>query len=39
MQPKGERHPTEIADLFGRRLVVASETPQGERLNEALSRT
>ena len=35
MQPKGERHPTEIADLFGRRLVVASETPQGERLNEA----
>jgi hypothetical protein len=33
---RGERHPTELADLFGRRLVVASETSEGRRLNEAL---
>jgi putative DNA primase/helicase len=32
----GESHPTERACLFGKRLVVASETPQGRRLNEAL---
>jgi putative DNA primase/helicase len=36
MARHGERHPTELADLFGRRLVVCSETPQGRRLNEAL---
>jgi putative DNA primase/helicase len=36
MQSRGERHPTEIAKLFGKRLVVASETHQGRRLNEAL---
>ncbi len=36
LQSRGERHPTEIADLFGRRLVAASETPQGARLNESL---
>lgn len=36
LQSRGERHPTEIADLFGRRLVAASETPQGVRLNESL---
>jgi putative DNA primase/helicase len=29
-------HPTERADLFGRRLVVCSETGEDERLNEAL---
>src|SRR5205085_7246126 len=29
MQRRGERHPTELADLFGMRLVVASETRQG----------
>lgn len=29
---KHEQHPTEIADLMGRRLVVASETEEGARL-------
>jgi putative DNA primase/helicase len=33
--PKGERHLTELAFLFGRRLVVCSEADQGGRLNEA----
>ncbi len=33
---KTEQHPTEIASLFGRRLVVASETEAGERLAESL---
>lgn len=36
MASRGERHPTELAGLFGMRLVVASETQQGRRLNEAL---
>jgi putative DNA primase/helicase len=36
MVRRGERHPTELASLFGMRLVVASETTQGGRLNEAL---
>jgi putative DNA primase/helicase len=36
MTSRGERHPTEVAGLFGMRLVVASETHQGRRLNEAL---
>jgi putative DNA primase/helicase len=36
MSRRGERHPTELADLFGMRLVVASETHQGRRLDEAL---
>jgi putative DNA primase/helicase len=36
MQARGERHPCELADLCGRRLVVASETHQGRRLNESL---
>jgi putative DNA primase/helicase len=36
MVSRGERHPTELAGLFGMRLVVASETHQGRRLNEAL---
>jgi putative DNA primase/helicase len=35
MASHGDRHPTERADLFGMRLVVASETQQGRRLNEA----
>lgn len=30
-----DRHPTEIADLAGRRLVVASETDEGRRLRIA----
>jgi putative DNA primase/helicase len=33
---RGERHPTELADLFGKRLVVASETADGRRFNESL---
>jgi putative DNA primase/helicase len=36
MQSKGDRHPCELAQLFGMRLVVASEAHQGRRLNEAL---
>jgi putative DNA primase/helicase len=33
---RGERHSTERMDLFGKRLVVASETSEGAKLNEAL---
>lgn len=33
---KSEDHPTEIAGLFGMRLVVAIETDDGRRLNESL---
>lgn len=33
---KGEAHPTERADLFGRRLVLAIETEAGARLAESL---
>ncbi|MEP3481606.1 MAG: phage/plasmid primase, P4 family [Fuerstiella sp.] len=32
---KGEQHPTEMADLFGRRMVVCAETEFGRRLAEA----
>jgi putative DNA primase/helicase len=32
---KGDRHPTELADLFGRRLALANETPEGGRFNES----
>lgn len=32
----GDQHPTRIADLFGKRLVVASETDDGRRLAEGL---
>lgn len=31
-----ERHPTELATLHGRRLVQASESPEGGRLNEQM---
>jgi putative DNA primase/helicase len=31
----GEAHPTERADLFGKRLVVCSETAQSRKLDEA----
>jgi putative DNA primase/helicase len=34
MARKYEAHPTELADLFGKRLVVAIETEEGHRLNE-----
>jgi putative DNA primase/helicase len=36
MERRGERHPTELADLFRMRLVITSETSQGRKLNEAL---
>lgn len=32
MAKRGESHPTEVADLMGKRLVVASETEEGRRL-------
>jgi putative DNA primase/helicase len=32
----GERHPTELADLFNKRLVVDSETAEGAQFNENL---
>jgi len=33
---RSDRHPTELADLFGKRLVTAVESGEGRRLNEAL---
>lgn len=36
MARKSEIHPTEKADLFGRRLVVCTETQEGRRLAESL---
>jgi putative DNA primase/helicase len=33
---KSERHPTELADLFGQRFVVSQETEDGNRLAESL---
>jgi putative DNA primase/helicase len=36
MAHRGERHPTESANLFGKRLAVASESEQTDRLNEPL---
>jgi putative DNA primase/helicase len=36
MTKKHEAHPTERADLFGRRLVATIETEEGKRLAEAL---
>jgi putative DNA primase/helicase len=35
METRGEQHPTIMADLFGKRLMVAAETGQGRRLNES----
>jgi putative DNA primase/helicase len=34
MTKKAEGHPTELADLFGKRLVIAIETAEGGRLDE-----
>jgi putative DNA primase/helicase len=34
VKPKGERHLTELAQLFKVRLVIASETEEGSPLNE-----
>jgi len=36
MAKQGETHPTDQADLFGKRLVVAIETESGRRLDEVL---
>ncbi|WP_168206581.1 phage/plasmid primase, P4 family [Lacipirellula limnantheis] len=36
MASRGERHPTELADLFGKRLVAITETGDGQRLDERL---
>jgi putative DNA primase/helicase len=36
MDRTGNAHPTERADLFGKRLVVANETEDGRRLAESL---
>lgn len=36
MARRGEHHPTELADLFGKRLVICQETEKGRRLNEPL---
>lgn len=35
LEARGERHPTELATLHGRRVVVAQETDEGRRLNES----
>ncbi|MBX3260103.1 MAG: hypothetical protein KF782_10460 [Labilithrix sp.] len=35
-EPKGERHPTELADLFNARLVLCPEVKRGQRFDEAL---
>lgn len=36
MNTKGDRHPTEIANLLGVRLAIASEIAEGSYINEAL---
>ncbi len=36
MVRKGERHPTELADLHGKRFVAAVESSEGGRLSETL---
>jgi putative DNA primase/helicase len=36
MARRGEHHPTEIANLYGKRLLVCQETGAGRRLNEPL---
>src|SRR5262249_2779383 len=36
MVSRGERHPTDLAQLHGKRLVVCTESDQGRRLNEGL---
>jgi putative DNA primase/helicase len=35
MKQKSDRHPTEVASLFGARLVIASETEDGGRLDQS----
>lgn len=36
MASRGERHPTELADFHGKRLVTICETGDGQRLDERL---
>jgi putative DNA primase/helicase len=36
MAKRGDSHPTERADLFGKRLVCCIETEEGQRFNESL---
>ena len=36
MVKRSEQHPTDQADLFGKRLVVCQETGEGRRFNETL---
>lgn len=36
MAKRGDAHPTEKADLFGKRFVACSETEEGRRLSESL---
>jgi putative DNA primase/helicase len=36
LQSRFERHPTELADLAGKRIVFSSEVGQGKRLDEEL---
>ena len=36
MLTRGETHPTELTDLFGRRFVSIAETQDGQRLDEGL---
>jgi putative DNA primase/helicase len=36
VRKKQDAHPTEIADLFGKRLIAAVETDEGRRLAESL---
>lgn len=36
MAKRGDSHPTEKADLFGKRFVACSETEEGRRLSESL---
>jgi putative DNA primase/helicase len=38
MAKRGESHPTDRADLFGKRLVACIETEEGRRLNESLAK-
>ncbi|MBA3481852.1 MAG: PriCT-2 domain-containing protein [Pirellulales bacterium] len=36
MASRGERHPTELADLHGKRLVAITESGEGQRLDERM---
>ncbi len=38
MAKRGESHPTDRADLFGKRIVACIETEEGRKMNEALTK-